>query len=49
MPASSLYTRFAIQYDRSGRSLGEADLEYATPQQAKLAINKFDGAMTKGQ
>jgi hypothetical protein len=23
-------------------------MEYASPQQAKIAINKFDGAMTKG-
>ncbi|CAD6563825.1 MAG: hypothetical protein TREMPRED_001394 [Tremellales sp. Tagirdzhanova-0007] len=37
------------QYDRSGRSKGEATMEYASYQQAKIAINKFDGAMTKGQ
>lgn len=36
------------QYDRSGRSKGEATLEYASYQQAKVAINQFDGAMTKG-
>ncbi|WRT70016.1 uncharacterized protein IL334_007009 [Kwoniella shivajii] len=38
-----------IRYDRSGRSKGEATMEFASPQQAKIAINKFDGAMTKGQ
>ncbi|CAK9780077.1 RNA-binding domain-containing protein [Cutaneotrichosporon oleaginosum] len=38
-----------ISYDRSGRSTGSAIVEYATPQMAKIAINKFDGAMTKGQ
>jgi hypothetical protein len=24
-------------------------MEFASPQQAKIAINKFDGAMTKGK
>ncbi|TXT15820.1 hypothetical protein VHUM_00323 [Vanrija humicola] len=38
-----------IRYDRSGRSTGAATVEYASAQQAKAAINKFDGAMTKGQ
>ncbi|KAL1410852.1 hypothetical protein Q8F55_001795 [Vanrija albida] len=38
-----------IRYDRSGRSTGTATVEYASAQQAKTAINKFDGAMTKGQ
>ncbi|RSH86420.1 uncharacterized protein EHS24_004672 [Apiotrichum porosum] len=38
-----------IRYDRSGRSTGIAVVEYASAQQAKVAINKFDGAMTKGQ
>ncbi|GMK57025.1 hypothetical protein CspeluHIS016_0308650 [Cutaneotrichosporon spelunceum] len=38
-----------IAYDRSGRSTGTATIEYSTPQMAKIAINKFDGAMTKGQ
>lgn len=37
-----------LQYDRSGRSTGQATMEFASPQQAKVAINKFDGAMTKG-
>ncbi|BEI81173.1 hypothetical protein CcaverHIS002_0203330 [Cutaneotrichosporon cavernicola] len=38
-----------IAYDRSGRPTGTATVEYTTPQMAKIAINKFDGAMTKGQ
>ncbi|KAL7424569.1 hypothetical protein Q5752_000253 [Cryptotrichosporon argae] len=37
------------QYDRSGRSTGVATMEYASAQQAKIAINKFDGAKTKGE
>ncbi|ORY31627.1 Endonuclease/exonuclease/phosphatase [Naematelia encephala] len=37
-----------IRYDRSGRSRGEATVEFASYQQAKTAINMFDGAMTKG-
>ncbi|WVQ75618.1 hypothetical protein IAR50_005247 [Cryptococcus sp. DSM 104548] len=38
-----------IRYDRSGRSTGSAWIEYTTVAAAKNAINKFDGAMTKGQ
>ncbi|KAI9633802.1 uncharacterized protein MKK02DRAFT_28568 [Dioszegia hungarica] len=38
-----------IRYDVSGRSTGEATMEYSSVQEAKIAINKFDGAMTKGQ
>ncbi|TYJ58966.1 hypothetical protein B9479_000405 [Cryptococcus floricola] len=38
-----------IRYDRSGRSTGAAWIEYTTVAAAKNAINKFDGAMTKGQ
>jgi len=37
-----------LQYDYSGRSKGEATMEFASYQQAKIAINKFDGAMTRG-
>jgi THO complex subunit 4 len=37
-----------LQYDFSGRSKGEATMEFASYQQAKIAINQFDGAMTKG-
>ncbi|KAK8853414.1 hypothetical protein IAR55_004120 [Kwoniella newhampshirensis] len=47
--AGTLVQGPTIRYDRSGRSKGEATMEYASPQQAKIAINKFDGAMTKGQ
>ncbi|KAK1922223.1 hypothetical protein DB88DRAFT_497586 [Papiliotrema laurentii] len=47
--AGTLVQGPTISYDRSGRSLGEAVMEFASPQQAKIAINKFDGAMTKGQ
>lgn len=44
-----LYLFSNIQYDRSGRSTGEASMEYSSVQEAKVALNKFDGAMTKGQ
>ena len=37
-----------LQYVYSGRSKGEATMEFASYQQAKIAINKFDGAMTRG-
>nr|ODN81343.1 hypothetical protein L203_05597 [Cryptococcus depauperatus CBS 7841] len=37
------------QYDRSGRSTGIAWIQYASVQQAKAAINQFDGALTKGE
>jgi hypothetical protein len=37
-----------LQYDFSGRSKGEATMEFASYHQAKIAINQFDGAMTKG-
>ncbi|WWD19843.1 hypothetical protein CI109_104310 [Kwoniella shandongensis] len=47
--AGTLVQGPTIRYDRSGRSKGEATMEFASPQQAKIAINKFDGAMTKGQ
>ncbi|WWC91917.1 uncharacterized protein L201_006869 [Kwoniella dendrophila CBS 6074] len=47
--AGTLVQGPTIRYDRSGRSKGEATMEFAAPQQAKIAINKFDGAMTKGQ
>jgi hypothetical protein len=40
---------FTLQYDFSGRSKGEATMEFASYQQAKIAINQFDGAMTKGK
>ena len=43
-----MLSKASDQYDRSGRSRGEATMEYASYQQAKIAINKFDGAMTKG-
>jgi hypothetical protein len=45
---SLLHNSLPLQYDRSGRSTGQATMEFASPQQAKVAINKFDGAMTKG-
>ncbi|WVO17135.1 hypothetical protein L204_104826 [Cryptococcus depauperatus] len=38
-----------IKYDRSGRSTGIAWIQYASVQQAKAAINQFDGALTKGE
>ncbi|EIW72135.1 hypothetical protein TREMEDRAFT_66724 [Tremella mesenterica DSM 1558] len=47
--AGTLVQGPTIKYDRSGRSTGVATMEYASAQQAKIAINKFDGAMTKGQ
>ncbi|OXC68929.1 hypothetical protein AYX13_02538 [Cryptococcus neoformans] len=47
--AGEIVTGPTIVYDRSGRSTGSAWMEYANVQQAKIAINKFDGAMTKGQ
>lgn len=47
--AGTLVQGPTIRYDFSGRSKGEATMEFASYQQAKIAINKFDGAMTKGQ
>ncbi|ORX39454.1 hypothetical protein BD324DRAFT_619774 [Kockovaella imperatae] len=47
--AGTLVQGPTIRYDRSGRSRGEATMEFASYQQARIAINKFDGAMTKGQ
>ncbi|KAK4684452.1 THO complex subunit 4, partial [Tremellales sp. Uapishka_1] len=47
--AGTLVQGPTIRYDRSGRSKGEATMEFASYQQAKAAINQFDGAMTKGQ
>ncbi|WVQ90384.1 hypothetical protein IAS59_004163 [Cryptococcus gattii] len=47
--AGEIVTGPTIVYDRSGRSTGAAWMEYSNVQQAKTAINKFDGAMTKGQ
>ncbi|KAI5454062.1 hypothetical protein NCC49_005053 [Naganishia albida] len=38
-----------IQYDRSGRSTGIVNLQYATPREARDAINSFDGNLAKGQ
>ncbi|WVQ83673.1 hypothetical protein IAT38_005816 [Cryptococcus sp. DSM 104549] len=47
--AGTIVSGPTIRYDRSGRSLGVAVIEYESPGQAKVAINKFDGAKTKGQ
>jgi hypothetical protein len=46
--ADSVAIPSTLQYDFSGRSKGEATMEFASYQQAKIAINQFDGAMTKG-
>jgi len=37
------------QFDRSGRSTGVVSVEYETHQQARAAINSFDGQLAKGQ
>lgn len=38
-----------FQYDRSGRSLGVAYLQFSNPKDAKLALDRLNGVVAKGE
>jgi len=38
-----------FQYDRSGRSLGVAYVQFSNPRDAKLALDRLNGVVAKGE